>query len=73
MPWRSPDGSIDFLGQRTYGAVKNDLQDLSGLSFHLKDFRSTFGQAYIDKGADTPSVSKSMRHSTTKTTETYHS
>ncbi len=51
---------------------RRDLEAASGVEFQIKDFRSTFGQNYIDKTGDTASVSKAMRHSTTKSTETYY-
>ncbi len=72
IPWRCADGSLGFIGQHAIVRIKAELERLSGVRFRIKDFRSTFGQAYIDKGADTPSVSKAMRHSSTRTTETYY-
>lgn len=72
VPWRSPDGSVDFIGLATLRKIKYEVEAISGVRFKVKDFRSTFGQTYIDKEVDTPSVSKAMRHSSTKTTEQYY-
>ena len=38
----------------------------------IKDYRATFCQLAIDKGADLQAVSKMMGHNTTVTTETYY-
>ncbi len=72
VPWRGPDGSVDFIGVHTLWKIKREVEAISGVKFKLKDFRSTFGQTYIDKEVDTPSVSKALRHSSTKTTEQYY-
>jgi integrase len=44
----------------------------SPIAFKLKDFRATFCQQSIDRGADAPAVSIAMGHASTKTTETYY-
>lgn len=50
--------------------VNLDLDE--AISFHIKDFRATFCQQSIDRGASTSAVSVMMGHSSTKTTETYY-
>jgi site-specific recombinase XerD len=44
----------------------------SGINFRWKDYRSSFCQMAIDKGAELQAVSKVMGHSTTATTESYY-
>jgi hypothetical protein len=46
--------------------------EASGLRFSLKDFRSTFAEVAKDHGASIKSVSRAMRHPSTKTTEAYY-
>lgn len=52
--------------------VKADLERISGVRFHLKTFRATFGQLAIDKGVRIEAVSRAMRHRSTRTTEAFY-
>jgi hypothetical protein len=62
IPWRYSDWSLGTIGQRALMKIKEEVETLSGVKFKIRDFRSTFGQADIDRKAPTPSVSKAMRH-----------
>jgi len=55
-----------------WNGIKRELNRLSGISFRWKDYRSSFCQMAIDKGANLQAVSKIMGHKTTKTTESYY-
>jgi len=55
-----------------WNTIKRDLNKLSGIDFRWKDYRSTFCQMAIDKGASLQAVSKIMGHKTTSTTESYY-
>ena len=44
----------------------------AGIKFKIKDYRSTFCQWLIDKGAQLEAVSKIMGHKTSVTTESYY-
>ena len=58
--------------QAEWGKIKALLEDASGVRFKLKDFRSTFCQQSIDRGAKLASVSKILGHSSSQTTEKFY-
>ena len=76
VPYRRRDGQLDFWSDAMIGKLKGEIQRLSGVTFKLcagnHNLRATFGQSLRDKGVGIESVSKAMRHRTTKTTETYY-
>jgi integrase len=55
-----------------WNAIKRQINAHSGINFRWKDYRSSFCQMAIDKGAALQAVSKVMGHSTTATTESYY-
>jgi len=67
-----------FYSSNGFRRMKAELEgkvnlDLDGeLSFQIKDFRATFCQQSIDRGAKIDAVAVAMGHSSTKTTETYY-
>jgi integrase len=67
-----------FYSSNGFRRMKADLEKKvnlnleSPISFKLKDFRATFCQQSIDRGAQAPAVSVAMGHASTKTTETYY-
>ena len=52
--------------------LKASLEQLSGVEFKIKDYRATFCQWAIDRGASIAAVSKIMGHSSTVITERYY-
>ena len=42
------------------------------MKFEIRTLRRTYGQLLLDRGVSIDAVSKSMGHSSTKTTETYY-
>jgi site-specific recombinase XerD len=52
--------------------IKSGIEQVSGIEFKLKDYRTTFCQYTIDMGADISAVSKIMGHKTTMTTELFY-
>jgi integrase len=48
------------------------VEKRSGVKFEIRTLRRTYGQLLLDRGATIDAVSKSMGHSSTKTTETYY-
>src|SRR2546427_562115 len=72
IPVRWADGTLGYWSDAPFGKLKAELEHRSGVRFSLKMFRSTFAQVAKDYGVDIESVSKALRHKTTKTTETYY-
>lgn len=65
-------GQIRYWREQEFWQIKANLERLSGIKFKLKDYRSTFCQLLIDKGAKLEAVSKVMGHKNSKTTENYY-
>jgi integrase len=55
-----------------WNELKRTINAVSGNNFRWKDYRSSFCQMAIDKGAILQAVSKVMGHKTTTTTESYY-
>jgi len=72
VPSVSPRGRLNFYTQQGIGALKRRVERLSGVKFDIRSLRRTYGQLLLDRGATIDAVSKSMGHSSTKTTETYY-
>jgi len=66
------DSDHGFLSGNSVRRIKDKVASAIGFSFELRDCRRTYGQRYLDHGADIQSVSKSMGHKTTRTTELYY-
>ena len=72
IPFRHADGALDYWSAAMLGKVKAKLEKASGVKFQIRTFRATFGQRALDDGAGIESVSRSLRHRGTKTTEKYY-
>ncbi len=71
IPAHWSDGELPW-SEASFRKIVSDLVEASGVRFSLKDFRSTFAQVAKDHGASIESVSRAMRHRSTKTTEAYY-
>jgi integrase len=71
IPAEWADGRLAW-SEASFRKIVADLVEASGARFSLKDFRSTFAQVAKDHGASIESVSRAMRHRSTKTTEAYY-
>jgi len=66
-------GSADFYSVNSFQKIKRRIEELSGIRFKLKDFRTTFAQQIIDQKPSLLShVSKALGHSSTSTTEKHY-
>ncbi len=72
VPYRTNRGAVRCFTQGEWGKLKALLEEISGVKFKLKGFRSTFCQQAIDGGAKLASVSKIMGHSSSATTEKFY-
>src|SRR2546425_4779369 len=72
IPYRRVSGEVGPWSAAMLRKVKADLELISGIRFHLKTFRATFGQNAIDAGVRIEAVSRAMRHKSTKTTEAFY-
>jgi integrase/recombinase XerD len=72
VPSFSPRGRASFYTAQGIGCVKRAVEKGSGVKFEIRTLRRTYGQLSLDKGMSIDAVSKSMGHSSTKTTETYY-
>lgn len=66
--WRN----ISAWPDAKWRSLKGMIERRTHVSFSWKDYRSTFCQWLIDRGATLQSVSKIMGHSTTRTTELHY-
>ncbi|MBA3045789.1 MAG: site-specific integrase [Euryarchaeota archaeon] len=71
IPYNGREG-LTYWGTSQLNILKIEIEKLAGIKFKIKDYRATFCQLAIDKGADLTAVSKMMGHKTTVTTETYY-
>ncbi|MEM2891252.1 MAG: site-specific integrase [Thermoplasmata archaeon] len=72
VPYCTSRGTVRYFTQAEWSKLKGVLQEVSGVTFKLKDFRSTFCQQSIDRSAKLSSVSKILGHSSKMTTEKYY-
>lgn len=72
VPRVSNDGGVDYWTDGMWGKLKDDAQRIAGMPFRIQQLRATFGQMCKDRGASIESVSRALRHRTTKTTELYY-
>ena len=63
---------LTYWGSSQLNLLKIEIEELAGMKFKIKDYRATFCQLAIDKGANLTAVSKMMGHKTTITTESYY-
>ncbi len=66
------DGKVDYWTDGMWGGLKDKAQRHAGIPFRVQYLRATFGQMCKDRGASIESVSKALRHRSTKTTELYY-
>ena len=72
IPWRTRQGKVSYWQHQKVLVLKRKIEQISGISFKLKDYRSSFCQIMIDRGAELQAVSKLMGHKNTRTTENYY-
>lgn len=72
IPYLNHKRKITFWPHQKLLLLKAKIEELSGIRFKLKDYRSTFIQMAIDKGAELQAVSKLSGHLTTRTTEIHY-
>jgi hypothetical protein len=72
VPYRNMRGEIGGWPESSLRKLMSDLSKASGIHVRLQEFRATFGQRAIDRGASVQAVSRCMRHKTTVTTERYY-
>lgn len=65
-------GKVDYWTDGMWGGLKDKAQRHAGIPFRVQYLRATFGQMAKDRGASIESVSRALRHKTTKTTELYY-
>jgi integrase len=63
---------VEYWRYQSLENLKLEIEKQVGFKFKLKDYRSSFCQIAIDRGAALQAVSKVMGHGTTKTTESYY-
>lgn len=67
-----------FYSSNGFRVIKKSVEEKANLdldaniTFSIKDFRATFCQQSIDRGARAEAVSKAMGHASTQTTETFY-
>ena len=61
-----------FYTHNGFEVLKLEVEQLSGVKFQIKDFRSTFAQSSKDRGVSIEVVSKALGHASTKTTESFY-
>ena len=72
IPSFSPRGRANFYTANGMGSIKRMIEKKSEVKFEIRTLRRTYGQLMLDRGVSIDAVSKSMGHSSTKTTETYY-
>jgi integrase/recombinase XerD len=72
VPSLSPRGRDGYYTPNGIEYIKCWVERESGVKFQIRTLRRTYGQLLLDRGVSIDAVSKSMGHSSTKTTETYY-
>lgn len=72
VPSFSPRGRAGFYTAQGIGSIKRMVEKKSGVKFEIRTLRRTYGQLLLDRGASIDAVSKSMGHSSSKTTEVFY-
>ena len=65
----SPSSSDGYMSSNSLRRVKSLVEKEIGVNFDFRTLRRTFGQQYLDAGADIKTVSVLMGHNSTLTTE----
>lgn len=71
IPYKGRNG-LTHWPEGNWNDIKRSVTAFSGIYFKWKDYRSSFCQLAIDKGANLQAVSKVMGHKTSATTESYY-
>lgn len=72
FPCLDRDGQVRYWTQARWTKLKASVERASGVAFKWKDLRATFAQIAKDRGVMIEAVSKSLRHSSTVTTEMFY-
>lgn len=72
IPYHRIGGDIGPWSGAMLRMLKAEIEEKSGVRFHLKTFRATFAQMAKDAGVSIEAVGRAMRHKTTKTTERFY-
>lgn len=66
------DGHVGYWTDGMWGKLKDDIQRHVGIPFRLHQLRASFGQIAKDRKVSIETVSRALRHKTTRTTELYY-
>lgn len=70
--YKPNDYVFPFTSIRQLTYVKEEIEKLSKVNFHIKDLRTTFGTMCAEQGISESVIAKWMGHTTTKTTRKYY-
>ena len=70
--YKPTDYVFPFTSIRQLTYVKEEIEKQSGVKFHIKDLRTTFGTMCAEQGISESVIAKWMGHTTTKTTRKYY-
>lgn len=70
--YKPTDYVFPFTSIRQLTYVKEEIEKQSGIKFHIKDLRTTFGTMCAEQGISESVIAKWMGHTTTKTTRKYY-
>ena len=68
--WRKKD---EFFAANAFNVIKREVEEASGVSFRMKDFRSTCASMTVNADLSLlPAMSRQLRHSSLTTTQRYY-
>ena len=68
--WRRRD---EFFTANTFNVIKSEVEERSGVSFRMKDFRSTCASMTVNADLSLlPAMSRQLRHTSLTTTQRYY-
>ncbi len=68
--WRGRD---EFFSANSFRVIKGEVEEISGVSFRLKDFRSTCASMTVNEDLSLlPAVSRQLRHTSLTTTQRFY-
>ena len=70
--YKPNDYVFPFTSIRQLTYVKEEVEKLAKINFHIKDLRTTFGTMCAEQGISESVIAKWMGHTTTKTTRKYY-
>lgn len=59
-------------GSKNFRFLKKKVSQRSGVTFELRALRRTYGQVLLNRGVSIETVSLTLGHASTRTTETYY-